>query len=298
MSVVAESELYGLLDGARPASQRRFPESRTSKYLRGGHRSVEGWLTPFSGQTIALLLEEQSRTGVRGSVGEIGVHHGKLFLIEYLSTRTDESAFAIDLFEQQQFNVDESGKGDRERLMENINRHAGSVAGLIVMPGDSRRLTAGQIIERAGRARFFSVDGGHTEECTRNDLSIAEACLADGGIVVLDDYFNHLWPDVSVGAASYFLSPAAKTKPFLITPNKVFFAEERYHPAYQQAVRKDSGNRYARSCRMFGAAVDIYVLDGLRGLFGTVARLAGEEARMHLAHHPNLKRLVKSLLAR
>ncbi|HEV2069230.1 MAG TPA: hypothetical protein VGR26_05515 [Acidimicrobiales bacterium] len=34
-----------------------------------------------------------------GSVGEIGVHHGKLFLLAYLASRRDEAAFAVDVFE-------------------------------------------------------------------------------------------------------------------------------------------------------------------------------------------------------
>lgn len=286
------------LFAANPVSGRRFPASRMANYLKGGHRSVDGWLTPLSASVLAHLLDEQSRFGVKGSVGEIGVHHGKLFLVAYLSTRSDEAAFAIDVFEQQQFNVDHSGKGDRERFLDNVRRHGGSTDGLVVIASDSLKITPEEIRAKAGAARFVSVDGGHTEECTRNDLALADSCLVDGGIILLDDYFNHHWPDVSVGAARHFTSPTAKTKPFLITPNKVFFAEPRYHAVYQKATRARFGNHYTRSCKMFGAAVDIYVFEGLRSLGRSVSGLITDEARIRLSGYPAVTRLIKTMVRR
>lgn len=281
-----------------PGSNRRFPPDKLSKYLKGGHRSVQGWLVPFSAQAIAFLLDVQSKTGVKGSVGEIGVHHGKLFLVAYLSALSDEAAFAIDVFEQQDLNLDKSGKGDRERFLENLKRHAGSTDGLVVMVEDSLRLKPERILTAAGAARFMSIDGGHTDECTRHDLRLAEACLAGGGIIVLDDYFNHHWPDVSVGAASHFLSGRARTKPFLITPNKVFFCEDRYHGRYQMAFRAAFRRHYVRRSRMFGSAVDIYVREGLQSLRTVVSGLIEDEARIRLAKYPQLKAMVRSLTAR
>jgi methyltransferase family protein len=280
------------------AGTRRFPPHNTTRYVSGGHRSVEGWLTPLSASALAFLLEEQSHLGVRGSVGEIGVHHGKLFLVAYLATRTDERAFAVDVFDLQEFNVDQSGKGDRERFLANVERHAGSTDGLVVITADSLKLTADRILDEAGRARFVSVDGGHTEECTLNDLRLAEACLAEGGVIVLDDYFNHHWPDVSVGAARHFLSPQATTKPFLVTPNKVFFAEPRYHGLYQKAMRERFRPSFNNSGSMFGSAVDIYLIEGLRGLGGAVSSLVADEARMRLAGSPRLKAFLKRLVRR
>lgn len=255
-------------------------------------------MTPLSARVLSFLLDEQSRIGIGGSVGEIGVHHGKLFLIAYLATRADERAFAIDVFDLQEFNLDQSGKGDRERFVANVQRHAGSTDGLVVMTADSLKLSPERLLDEAGPARFISVDGGHTEECAINDLRLAEACLADGGIILLDDYFNHHWPDVSVGAARHFLAPEAKTKPFLITPNKVFFAEERYHALYQKAVRERFQANFNRNGRMFGSAVDIYMTEGLRGLSGAISSLIVDEARLRLAHAPRLKSFAKALLRR
>lgn len=282
---------------APTATRRRVPAYKLSAYLKRGHRDVEGWLTPLSAKVIARLLEQQTAAGVVGAVGEIGVHHGKLFLIAYLSTRRDEPAFAIDLFEQQHLNVDHSGQGNRERFLTNIRAYAGSTDGLIVIGADSRQVTPGQIVSQAGEARFISVDGGHTEECTRSDLRLAESCLARGGIVLLDDYFNQNWPDVSVGAAAHLLSADAKTKPFLITPNKVFFAEEAFHSAYQQAVRAAFASHYTRSCKMFGTTVDIYLREGVGNFGRSIINVIADELRIRLAGHPTMTGFAKGLSA-
>ena len=295
MNTLAET----LSPDTKAAQARRFPASRSSRYLKGGLRLVEGWLTPLSARVLAFLLDQQTRLGVRGSVGEIGVHHGKLFLVAYLATRRDERAFAVDVFDLQEFNTDGSGKGDRDRFVANVERHAGSTDGLVLITADSLKLTPDRILRDAGPARFISVDGGHTDECTINDLRLAEACLADGGIIVLDDYFNHHWPDVSVGAARHFTAPGARTKPFLITPNKIFFADERYHGVYQNALREPFQPHYTRSGRMFGSAVDIYVIDGgVLAIGAAVASLIADEARMQLARYPRLRSFAKRVAGR
>ena len=291
MSTIAEAlPTEGL--GEEP----RFPDSRSANYLTSGLRHVEGWLTPLSARVLAFLLDGQAKNGVRGAVGEIGVHHGKLFLVAYLATRKDERAFAIDVFDQQEFNLDHSGKGNREQFLANVERYAGSTDGLVVIASDSLRIQPERILNEAGPARFVSVDGGHTAECTLNDLRLAESCLTGGGIILLDDYFNHHWPDVSVGAAQHFLSADAKTKPFLITPNKVFFAEERYHGMYQNAVRDAFKPHFTRSSCMFGSAVDIYVIEGVRNVRGAISSLVADEARIRLARSPQVKAFVKSLI--
>jgi len=51
--------------------------------------------------------------GIRGSLGEIGVHHGLLFIVLALSSGPDEQLFAVDVFGRQDLNIDKSGKGSR-----------------------------------------------------------------------------------------------------------------------------------------------------------------------------------------
>lgn len=51
------------------------------RYLRRDMKRVEGWLDPLTARIIAALGRHQTAGGLSGAVGEIGVHHGKLWLV-------------------------------------------------------------------------------------------------------------------------------------------------------------------------------------------------------------------------
>jgi len=84
-------------------------DSRVESYIHRGKFYVEGWLHTEAAITIAALGERQRALGVEGGIAEIGVHHGKLFILLYLLGRAPERAVAIDLFEDQHLNIDLSG---------------------------------------------------------------------------------------------------------------------------------------------------------------------------------------------
>ena len=161
-------------------------------YLAHGHQLVKGWLFPGAPQAIVLLSEEQRRSRLSGGVAEIGVHHGKLFILLYLLSSDNELAVAIDLFSHQELNIDHSGAGDLECFKRNLCRHA-DTRRLVVHEGDSMQLTAAQLLELGGGPlRMISIDGGHTADITAHDLATAEGALAEGGIVLLDDCFKEI----------------------------------------------------------------------------------------------------------
>jgi hypothetical protein len=230
--------------------------SALDRYLIIGMRRVEGWLFDYSPKFIAGLSEVQRSAGYSGAVGEIGVHHGKLFILLLLTSSGTEKAFAVDVFENQHLNTDGSGRGDRGIFLANIRRWAGSDERVAIIARSSLEIGPEDILAASGRARLVSVDGGHTEECTLNDLVLAQSVLHDAGVVILDDYFNQGWPDVSAGVAKYLARPESKLRPFAISPNKVYFTDPRYAAFYRAEMRR----KFAREkeSRMFGSAVDIY----------------------------------------
>jgi hypothetical protein len=200
-------------------------------YLKHGHQLVKGWLFPGAPQAIILLSDEQRRTNLSGGVAEIGVHHGKLFILLYLLSSENESAVAVDLFSRQDLNVDHSGAGDLERFKRNLHRHA-DTSRLIVHEGDSTQLTAGQLIELGrGPLRLISIDGGHTAEITAHDLVTSEGALAEGGIIILDDCFKEMWPGVTDGVHRHFSEPRTIV-PFGIGANKTFFCHAAFALRY------------------------------------------------------------------
>ena len=94
-----------------------------ARYLQSGQKQVHGWLDPKSSLVIASLSNLQVREGLRGGICEIGVHHGKLFLLMALSALPEEKCVAIDVFGRQDLNLDGSGKGDRAIFEANMQRH-------------------------------------------------------------------------------------------------------------------------------------------------------------------------------
>ena len=95
-------------------------QRQLQRYLSDGLGQVEGWLDPRSAKVIAALGEYQTAQGIRGAVGEIGVHHGKLLVLLDLIKAKGEISFAVDLFDDQQLNVDQSGLGDYSQLARNL----------------------------------------------------------------------------------------------------------------------------------------------------------------------------------
>ncbi len=239
----------------------RSPQSQQvarEAYLSGGMNAVEGWLHPFSARAIAVLSDIQIETGVHGAVGEIGVHHGKLFIVLYLTRSKDERAFAVDVVGQQELNTDRSGRGDEARFISNLDRHAGGHDAVEIFACDSNALTAEEVTSRAGICRIVSIDGGHTADTTENDLRLCADLLAEGGIAIIDDYFHPLWPDVSCGVARYLMAPGSTLAPFMVTPNKLFLCRPTWAGRYADAMRQRFRWDISKESRMFGA--DVVVL--------------------------------------
>ena len=78
------------------------PNKKLNAYLNKGHKRIFGWLHPESIKVIAELGRIQQDFKIEGGVGEIGVHHGKLFMLLHLMTSNHERSFAIDVFENQE----------------------------------------------------------------------------------------------------------------------------------------------------------------------------------------------------
>lgn len=202
-------------------------------YVARYHRRVEGWLRSEAAFAIAALGESQT---ARGAVGEIGVHHGKLFLLLNLLRRADERGVALDLFERQDLNLDGSGRGDRATFERHLG-FTGRSEGVAVISADSTTVTAEQLTGwAAGEFRLFSVDGGHTSEITENDLLLASQVIAPDGLIILDDYFNVEWPGVSEGTNRFLLKHGDEVVAFASAHGKTFLARPAASKTYGQTL--------------------------------------------------------------
>jgi hypothetical protein len=175
--------------------------SKLASYLYdGGHSQVEGWLQEEAALTAVLISHWQRQQQISGGIAEIGVHHGRFFILLCLLRQDFEPAVAIDVFDMQEFNVDGSGNGDKRIFFENIERNIGQIEGLRVIAQDSLKLAGSRLSEdHEERFRLFSIDGSHTAKHTRNDIEVAFDNLCDGGLIIVDDFYNPDWPGVQEG---------------------------------------------------------------------------------------------------
>jgi len=214
--------------------------SALERYRKGGHRRVEGWLLQGAVDTICTLADAQRHRSAAGPACEIGVHHGRLFILLHLLTPPGERSAAIDLFETRQAeNVDQSGKGNAEALLRNLRAHGGDPARICVLAENSLHLTAARIFEACdGAPAIFSIDGGHTAGLTCNDLRLAHDSVREGGLAILDDYFNPAWPGVSEGACRFMATGNKHLEPVVITANKIVLARGSVAAmAYRRALQ-------------------------------------------------------------
>lgn len=193
------------------------------KYVERFMGTVQGYMTSLDARLIAALLKYQDENNIGGHLCEIGVHHGRLFLMLALARRDGERALAIDLFEDDAINSNTRHAGRNGALLANARRLGIELSEEETFKTSSLDVKSSDILARTtGRIRFFSVDGCHLYREVENDLRLAESTLTRDGIIAVDDFFNPNWADVSF--ATYdFLRQSGKFVPFAIT-SKLFLA--------------------------------------------------------------------------
>jgi hypothetical protein len=190
---------------------------------------------------LSYLSKVQYSLGIKGSIGEIGVHGGLFFIgLAHLAFQ-DEKLWACDVFEQQHKNVDGSGNGDKKSFLQQCKIYGINENELKLYEGSSAELS-NTFTKEIGIApfRLFSVDGGHTRQLTINDLTIAAENLTPGGIIILDDVTNmYAWPGVIDGMFTWLALYPHDYGIFFVGYNKVLITQKKYHSIYYHALLKD-----------------------------------------------------------
>jgi len=208
--------------------------------LQSVWKNVQGWVGDRIPQILRFVRELHDGNNVEGDVIEIGVHHGKLFFMLAAISRDTERCIAVDLFEDQQKNLDHSGKGS----LAIFNRHLHElfpdfIPRVTAISADSMSLTPVTVRERLGvkSARLMSVDGGHTVAHVVNDMQIAQELLVPGGVMLLDDFLGVHWPTVTEGFYKYMQVANRRLAPFLIFQNKLFLTTFSEQPVTLTKLR-------------------------------------------------------------
>jgi hypothetical protein len=77
-----------------------------------------------------------------------------------------------------------------------------------------------------------------------HDLATAEAAIAEGGVIVVDDVFNEQWPGVGDGVRRYF-ERRPNLVPFAIGANKTYFCRPSHRGIYHDAAAASSSTATA-----------------------------------------------------
>jgi hypothetical protein len=228
-----------------------------SAYLDYGIDQVDGWVIRTSARIIAHLALEQIEAGLVGDVAEIGVYHGKTFIVLANATTSQETAHAVDVFSERKAIKDDSGAcADRSIFLSNVQKFAPRAQTNIIQESSLD-------LEKVGftdyRLRLLSIDGGHTSAITLNDLRLAERCLIRGGIAALDDILHPEWLGVLSGFAEY-LQRAGSLRPFAISPNKLYLTTDlKSADIYRQTLRRNFPLALQkRDVEFFGGSIDWY----------------------------------------
>lgn len=184
---------------------------------------LEGWFWNHSAVTMSTVLERTNRRRANGSdMLEIGSYHGKsaFFIAHYL--RKSETLYCCDLFAKNQ----EGGVGnhcDEERFRENASKYLPLIHGkLSTVKCDSIHIR--QMLPEGKKFRFIHVDGNHTYNHTLNDLQNSFSMLHHEGVICLDDWTNHDWPQVGKALMDFMHEHKGKILPILCDPSKIYLA--------------------------------------------------------------------------
>ncbi|MEM7020196.1 MAG: hypothetical protein AAF512_23000 [Pseudomonadota bacterium] len=128
-------------------------------YLRRGKKDVNGWFQRLDAEIIGSILTFQEQQNIRGSCVEIGVHHGKSFIPLCMALNETEQALCVDVFDEQEKNLDSSGKGNLNAFNKNLEKYDIAPTLVHILQKSSADVKPEDILALVGPVRFFSVSG-------------------------------------------------------------------------------------------------------------------------------------------
>lgn len=184
---------------------------------------IPGWFAPVDMRLFEFFLREAAPTA-RLDVLELGTYLGKSAAHIGAFLRPDEDFYVCDLF-------DPSFKGlTREKFEQNYRAVRGDLPVVIQAP-------SAQLAEyvRPGSLRFAHVDASHDYDDVLGDIALVRTLLADGGVVVVDDYRAPHTPGVA--AAVWAAVAQGGLAPICLTERKFYGVFGRPSASARAAVR-------------------------------------------------------------
>ena len=217
---------------------------------------LEGWFLWQAAELLNYLNDSQIKENIHGDIFEIGAYKGKLTLLLATFLRKEiELLLVNDIFDNQALNISRSG------IDANLNDFTKNMKLLFEDP-DFLRLFIKKSSdltteETTTNIRMFSIDGGHSEQETYDDMILASKAIIDKGVIIVDDFYNTDWPGVEKGVAKYF-SVYNDLAPLIYFFNKFIFIKKSAHQYYHEVLEKYSLPEFCREKNYRLATQTIY----------------------------------------
>ena len=184
---------------------------------------VEGFLMsqniPLWDSFLCYQLEES----ILGNMLEIGVYKGRSALISSLHLGEQEKFLLIDSTPY----IKEAQK-HLDPILSNRGYYIQKM---------SYDLEIEHFKDVRHGCRWVHIDGEHTGRAVINDLEFCEQILSDDGILILDDFFNPVYPQLTEAAFSFLQNNKFKLSMFLCGWNKAYLARPMFAVKYRDFIR-------------------------------------------------------------
>ncbi|MFN3867588.1 MAG: class I SAM-dependent methyltransferase [Hyphomicrobiaceae bacterium] len=206
-------------------SAQTFQTERNALYNR--YHAYRELPIPFSVEcaiSLTMQLQIQEALGVKGDFLEAGVQHGGTAFLALTAGRAGEKHVLIDMERSKRFTA------GVDKMPEAVRREVDFRECMTSSP------TLVDIEKR--RFRWIHIDAGHLYDEVAYDIGRYAPLLSADGIIVLDDFFQWRWPEVTEAIQEYFTSRRNEFAPLVMGFNKISFCRVGMHETYRKEVEK------------------------------------------------------------
>lgn len=174
-------------------------------------KEIEGFFSDLASCASDAILRFQAELGVQGDLLEIGAWHGKSASLWLVHCRANEVVHVVDY-------------ECRDPLRENLERVAAEFGGnLNLVKNTSFRFPdAAFEIEHRRALRLIHIDGDHSSAGVSNDLRVCSGMLGLFGVLIVDDFLNARFPQVSEAVFAFLAANRRDFAMFACGSNKAF----------------------------------------------------------------------------
>jgi hypothetical protein len=176
---------------------------------------VEGWFSDLAVAVCDIMLNHQT---IKGDFFEIGAWHGRSAILWMVHRRRDENVYVVDL-------------EVRDPLKHHLGRVSEELGGQYqLMKGSSYRVPDVTFQnEHSRQMRLVHVDGDHSAAGISNDIQIGHKMLHPHGVMVIDDFMNPRFPQITEVVMEYLHANAHDLTMVASGANKAFLVSSKFY---------------------------------------------------------------------